>query len=78
MKGNKTGWICLAVGIVLFGGAAAVGWPLLKGPGSLRSVLDEKAQLDSADAILTEVSDSLAACTQIDSLTFANLFGEKD
>lgn len=75
-KGNKTGWICLIIGIVLFGAAAALAWPLLKGPGSLRSVLDEKAQLDSAEAVLTEITDSLDACTQMDSLSFANLFSE--
>ena len=70
----KTGWICLIIGVVLLGAAAALSWPLLKGPDSLRSVLDEKAQLDTAEATLTEITDSLSAYTQLDSLTFANLF----
>ena len=76
-KGNKIGWICTAVGAVLLGAAAAFGRPLLKGPGSVRAVLDEKARTDSAGATLAEIADSLAGYTRIDSLTFVNLYGDE-
>ena len=69
----RSGWIYLIIGIVLLGAAGYLAWPLLQGPHSLRTLRTESAQLDSVQADINEMADSLKVYTQLDSLTIDNV-----